>query len=150
LLIIVELIFEYKSLTPMHHSPHSLHNPLHNENLHLHDGCNDHNYSSPRRISTKPSATPQPEQFADNPLYAMVVMITTIRPPDRFRPNQAEAAFPMVCERRPCTRKVHCHATGRAICKSCQLPRCAESAKKHVDDCVGLAPMKGSLVVCRK
>ena len=31
-------------------------NSLHKNNLHLHNSCNDDNYSSPRLVSTKPSA----------------------------------------------------------------------------------------------
>ena len=40
--------------------------------------------------------------FTDNPLhkktfiYKMVVMVTTIRPPDGFRPNQAHLTLKMV------------------------------------------------------
>ena len=51
-------------------------------------------------------ATPQAEKFADNPIYAMVVMITAICLPNRFRPNQAEAASPMVCEGARALRRV--------------------------------------------
>ncbi len=35
------------------------------------------------------------------------------------------------------------------VCKRRRLPWCAESAKKHVEDCFGLAPKKGILVGCR-
>jgi len=48
-------------------------------------------------------ATPQAKRFADNPriqktsIYTMVKMMTTILPPDGFRPNQAHMTSPMVC-----------------------------------------------------
>jgi hypothetical protein len=35
------------------------------------------------------------------------------------------------------------------VCKRRRLPWCPELAKKHVDDCFGLAPTKGILVICR-
>ena len=56
--------------------------------------------------------------FADNPLhkktsiYTMAVVISTIRPPDGFQPNQAHPTSPMVCGWQLCTRLGHRHATG--------------------------------------
>jgi hypothetical protein len=56
--------------------------------------------------------------FADNPLhkktsiYTMDVVISTICPPDGFRPNQAHPTSPMVCGWHLRTRLGHCHATG--------------------------------------
>ena len=62
--------------------------------------------------------------------------VATARAPDGILPNQAEAALPTVCDRRPCTRKRHSHASGRAICKSCQHHGAAAAARWDFVVCV--------------
>jgi hypothetical protein len=64
----------------------------------------------------------------------MVGNVATIRPPDGLRPNQAEAASPMVCGWRPGRRLGHAYATGHEISHSRRLPLCAELAKKEVEE----------------
>ena len=50
-----------------------------------------------------------------------------IRPPDGIRPNQAEAALPMVCRSHPRTRMGNSYATGRAIFNRRRPPWSAEN-----------------------
>ena len=56
----------------------------------------------------------------------MVGNVATILPPDELRPNQAEAASPMVCGWRLGKWLGHVYATGHEISHRRQLPWCTE------------------------